>query len=37
MYITEQEVAEFKNTNPTSVAIKLDKYGKEQRSVGFVM
>jgi hypothetical protein len=37
MYITEQEAAEFESANPTTAAIKLAKYGKEQRLVGFVM
>jgi len=32
MYITEQEVAEFESTNPTTVAIKLAMYGKKQRA-----
>ena len=37
MYITEQEATEFERANPTTMAIKLAKYGKEQWSVGFVM
>jgi hypothetical protein len=37
MYIMEQEVAEFESTNPTIMAIKLARYGKEQWLVGFVM
>jgi hypothetical protein len=37
MYIMEQEAAEFKSANPTTVGIKLTKYEKEQWSVGFVM
>jgi hypothetical protein len=37
MYIMEQEATEFVSANPTTAAIKLAKYGKEQRSVGFVM
>jgi hypothetical protein len=36
MYITEQEAAEFESANPTTAGIKLTKYEKEQRSVGFV-
>jgi hypothetical protein len=37
MYIMEQEATEFESTNPTTAGIKLAKYEKEQRSVGFVM
>jgi len=37
MYITEQEAREFETANPATAAIKLAKYGKQQRSVGFVM
>jgi hypothetical protein len=37
MYITEQKEAEFETTNPTTTAIKLAKYGKQQRLVGFVV
>jgi hypothetical protein len=37
MYITEQEATEFESANPETVSIKLAKYGKEQRSVRFVM
>jgi hypothetical protein len=36
MYITEQE-AEFETANPATAAVKLAKYGKQQRSVGFVV
>jgi hypothetical protein len=36
MYTTQQE-AEFETANPTTMAIKLAKYGKQQRSVGFVV
>jgi hypothetical protein len=37
MYITEQEEAKFESANPTTAAIKLAKYGKKQRSIGFVV
>jgi hypothetical protein len=37
MYIIEEEATEFVGANPTTVAIKLAKYGKEQWSVRFVM
>jgi hypothetical protein len=37
MYIMEQEAVEFETANPTTAAIKLAKYGKKQRSVGFIM
>jgi hypothetical protein len=37
MYIMKQEEAEFETANPTTVAIKLAKYGNQQWSVGFIM
>jgi hypothetical protein len=37
MYITEQEATKFESANLETTAIKLAKYGKEQRSVRFVI
>jgi hypothetical protein len=37
MYITEQEEAELETANPATAAIKLAKYGKQQRSINFVV
>jgi hypothetical protein len=37
MYTMEQEATKFESANPTTAAIKLAKYGKEQWSVGFIM
>jgi hypothetical protein len=37
MYIMKQEETEFESANSTTAGIKLAKYGKEQRSIGFVM
>jgi hypothetical protein len=37
MHITEQEEADLETDNPTTAAIKLAKYGKQQQSVGFVV
>jgi hypothetical protein len=33
----EKEATEFESANPATAAIKLSKYGKEKRSLGFVM
>ena len=37
MYITQQEATEFESANSTTTVRRLVKYGKEQRSMGFIM
>jgi hypothetical protein len=37
MYIMKQEAVEFESTNLASATIKLAMYGKQHRSIRFIM